>query len=125
MERLFPPLGAEDVGAGETGAPSLFFFFLTNLVFLACISALANTCVGWESGRSGAGRRQMMGMSLKGTGLNPPPRKATKQGNWGNKTKWRRSWTGAWRGAWRVSVRNVAGGLGRLYVIPGASSLDF
>lgn len=39
-----------------------------------------------------------MGMSLKGTGLNPPPRKATKQGNWSNKTKWRRSWRWAWRG---------------------------
>ena len=67
------------LAAGETGAPSLFFFsffffFKTNLVFLACISALANTCVVWESWRSGAGRRQMMGMSLKGTGLNPPPR---------------------------------------------------
>ena len=53
-----------------------------------------------------------MGMSLKGTGLNPPPRKATKQGNWGNKTKWRRSWRGDWRGAWRVSERTVACGAG-------------
>lgn len=61
----FFPLGAEDVGGRGEGR--LFAF----LIWSSCIFAFANTCPDLKSRRAGPGRRQVVGMPLEGTGLDP------------------------------------------------------
>ena len=106
MERLFTPVGAEDVGGWGNGCPFAFFFFF--LFFFLNKSGVSrmHLCFGKYLRRLG---------ELEVWGREEADDGDVIERNWvesSSSTKWGRSWRGAWRGAWRVSVRNVAGGAG-------------